>query len=109
MERDDEPKDRTPSPKVAPAPTDEELSRIARGAVRQPPDPRLEKQLERMGLSDTAAPAEREPGQTAGRSVVTGSELERVRSGLRRVEAILWVLVAAVGILAVMVVILLSR
>jgi hypothetical protein len=111
MEHDDTPKGRPRSRKAVPTPTptEEELSRIARGAVRQPADPRLDKQLERMGLMDTAEPAEPPPGQATGRSVVIGPELERLRKGLRRVEVILWVLVAVVGILAVMVVILLSR
>jgi hypothetical protein len=111
MEHDDTPKGRPRSRKAVPTPTptEEELSRIARGAVRQRPDPRLDKQLERMGLMDADEPAEPQPGQTTGRSVVIGPELERLRKGLRRIEVILWVLVAVIGILAVMVVVLLSR
>ena len=40
---------------TTPTPTEAELSRIAREAVRQPADPRLDKQLERMGLTDAPA------------------------------------------------------
>jgi hypothetical protein len=111
MEHDDTPRSRPRSPKAepTPAPTDGELSRIAREAVRQPPDPRLDKQLERMGLMDTSEPAEPQPGQPTGRSVVIGPEFERLHKELRYIEVILWVLVAAIGILAVMVVVLLFR
>ena len=35
-----------------PATSDAELSRIAREAVRQPPDPRMDRQLAKMGLTD---------------------------------------------------------
>jgi hypothetical protein len=111
MEHDDTPKSRPRSPKAepTPAPTEGELSRVARAAVRQPPDPRLDKQLARMGLMDTSEPAEPQPGQPTGRSVAIGPELERLHQELRRIEVILWVLVAVVGILAVMVVVLLVR
>lgn len=111
MEHDDTPKSRPRSPKAepTPAPTEGELSRIARAAIRQPPDPRLDKQLARMGLMDTSQPGEPQPGQPTGRSVVIGPELERLRKELRRIEVILWVLVAVIGILAVMVMVLLFR
>jgi hypothetical protein len=58
---------------------------------------------------DTPEPAEPEPGQPTGRSVEIGPELERLRKELRRIEVILWVLVAVIGTLAVMVVVLLFR
>lgn len=87
-----------------PAPNEAELSRIAREAVRQPPDPRLDRQLARMGLTETS-----EPGQPTGRSVLSGAQLERLNKRLRRIELILGVLVAAMAILAVTVVILLLR
>lgn len=108
---DDTPEPRARSPKAEPTsgPTEAELSRIAREAVRQTPDPRLDKQLARMGPMDTSEPAEPQPGQPTGRSVVIGPELERLRKELRRIEVILWVLVAVIGILAVMVVVLLFR
>jgi len=93
---------------AAPAPTEAELSRIAREAVRQPADPRLDKQLERMGLSD--APAT--PGPTASPAkaqVAIDPTVEALQGRLRRVESIVWVLAAAVAILAVAVLFLLLR
>ncbi len=111
MEPDDTPKPR-PRPAKAeatPLPTEGELSRIAREAVRQAPDPRLDKQLARMGLADPSPPAEPAPGQPASRSAVIGPELERVGKELWRIQVTLWVLVAVVGILAVLVVVLLFR
>jgi len=49
---DDTPEPRPRSPKAEPTsgPTEAELSRIAREAVHQAPDSRLDKQLARMGL-----------------------------------------------------------
>ncbi len=87
-----------------PAPTDAELSRIAREAVRQPADPRLDKQLERMGLTDTRTPAT--PPVAAP---VADPTVEALQGRLRRVESMVWALVAATGILAVAVVVLLLR
>jgi hypothetical protein len=111
MEHDDTPKSQPRSPRAEPppAPTEGEMSRIAREAVRQPADPRLDNELARMGLADTAASPERQPGQPRGRSVVTSAEFERLRTELRRVEVILWALVGVTGILAVIVVVLLIR
>jgi hypothetical protein len=85
-------------------PTDAELSRIAREAVRQPADPRLDKQLERMGLTDAPAPT---APPAAG--PVADPTVEALEERLRRVESIVWVVVAAVGILAAAVVVLLLR
>ncbi|MDP9302791.1 MAG: hypothetical protein M3P43_18145 [Actinomycetota bacterium] len=89
--------------------TEEELSRIACEAVRQPPDRRLDKQLARMGLGETSQPAEPQPGQPTGRSVEIAPEPERLGKELWRIEVLLWVVVAVIGILAVMVVVLLFR
>ena len=88
-----------------PAPTDAELSRIAREAVRQPADPRLDKQLERMGLTDAPAAT----ASSAKAHVAIDPTVEALQGRLRRVESIVWVLVVAVGILAVAVVVLLLR
>jgi hypothetical protein len=58
---DDVAPDGEPQPASAapnPGQTDAELSRIAREAVHQAPDPRLDKQLERMGLLDATASLE---------------------------------------------------
>ena len=87
------------------APTDAELSRIAREAVRQPADPRLDKQLERMGLTDAPATAP----ATAKAHAAIDPTVEALQGRLRRVESVVWLLVAAVGILAVAVVVLLLR
>jgi hypothetical protein len=95
----------SPKPEPTSAPTDAELSRIAREAVRQPADPRLDKQLERMGLSDAPAPT----AATAKAHVAIDPTVEALQGRLRRVESIVWILVVAVGILAVAVVVLLLR
>ena len=96
-----------PSPETEPAslPTDAELSRIAREAVRQPADPRLDKQLERMGLTDAPLPT----APPAAAPVAILPTVEALQGRLRRVESIVWVLVAAVVILAVAVIVLLLR
>jgi hypothetical protein len=90
---------------TTPTPTDAELSRIAREAVRQPADPRLDKQLERMGLTDAPATI----ASSAKAHAAIDPTVEALRGRLRRVESILWVLVVAVAILAVAVVVLLLR
>jgi hypothetical protein len=104
--------DETPMPKPqptkaehTPAPTDAELSRIAREAVRQPADPRLDKQLERMGLTDAPAP----PATPASAQIAIDPTVEALGGRLRRVESIVWLLLVAVGILGVAVVVLLLR
>ena len=43
-----------------------ELSRMGREAVRQPPEPRLDKELARMGLIDAVETAQPDPGQARG-------------------------------------------
>lgn len=82
---------------------------MARDAVRQPADPRLDKQLAWMGLTDTPESAETRPGQAGGRSAAVGSEIEDVRTQLRRLETIVWVLVALIGVIAIVEVVLLVR
>ena len=110
MQHDDTPKGRPRSPqsKSMPAPTEAELSRVAREAVRQPPDPRLDKELARMGLMDASEPTEPQPTRPSVHSVVIDPELERLRKQQRRMKVILWMLVAVIGILAVTVLVLLS-
>jgi hypothetical protein len=111
MDHDEAPmiRRRPPEAEPTPAPSEGELSRIAREAVHQPADPRLDRQLARMGLMESPEPAELQPGQPAGHSAVSPSELGRLDRRLRRFEVILVVLVAAVGILALIDVILLLR
>jgi hypothetical protein len=108
---DSTPKSRAHSSKAEPTPglTDAELSRIAREAVHQPPDARLDKQLARMGLMDAAEAAEPLAGRPTGRPLAIDPDLERLRAELRRARTILWVLVAISAILAVAVMVLLIR
>ena len=98
------------SPKAEPiaAPNEAELSRIAREAVHQPADPRLDRQLARMGVMASAADQDA-PGQAASQSVVSSAEVEGLRARVRRVEMIAGVLAIAVAILAVIAVVLLIR
>jgi hypothetical protein len=102
------------SPKAEPmaAPNEAELSRIAREAVHQPADPRLDRQLARMGVVETAAPTDAgagKPGQAAIQSVVSSGEVERLGGRVRRLEMIAGVLAVAVVVLAVISVMLLVR
>ena len=61
-----------------------------------------------MGLMDPE-PAEVRPGHRTGQSVEVDPELERLRKEYQRLRAILYALVAVIGILAVIVVLLLLR
>ena len=91
-----------------------ELSRAAREAVRQPADPRIDRQLARMGLADDA-----DPTQSSGRAPARGGraedvdrieeELASTRAALarveRRVNLVTWVVTLegiAVAILALL-------
>jgi hypothetical protein len=107
MEHDDT--SATPSRTSKATPTERELSRMGREAVRQPPDPRLDKELERMGLTDAPDIAGSQAGQSRGRPVAVDPELERLRQRLRNVQVALLVVAVIAGVLAVMVVILLAR
>ena len=99
------------SPKAEPiaAPNEAELSRIAREAVHQPADPRLDRQLARMGVMETAAPAGDPPVQAASQPLVSSAEVERLGARVRRLEMIAGVLAVAVVVLAVISVSLLVR
>ena len=91
-----------------------ELSRAAREAVRQPADPRIDRQLARMGLADDEDPTQNGP-RAAARSVRAEDvdrieeELTATRAALaaveRRVNLVTWVVTLegiAVAILAVL-------
>ena len=91
-----------------------ELSRAAREAVRQPADPRIDRQLARMGLADDEDPTQNGP-RTAARAVRAEDvdrieeELAATRAALagmeRRVNLVTWVVTLegiAVAILAVL-------
>jgi hypothetical protein len=108
---DTSPKGRPVSPKTDPAaePSEGELSRMAREAVRQPPDPRLDKQLARLGLVDAAEPAEPRAPQPVGRPAELEAQIERLHDQLRRAQLATWALAGVAVILAVIVVVLLAR
>ncbi len=91
------------------APSEEALSRIAREAVHQPADPRLDRQLERLGVMDAPRPARSLSTESPSPVVATNQEVERLDARVRRIERTLWVLLVAVGILVAVVVILLLR
>jgi hypothetical protein len=112
MEQDDAPKGRPRTTKTTPAaatgPTEEELSRIARQAVRQPADPRLDSELARMGLGDSE-PVDGHAAQPRVRAAAIGPELEQLHKDVKRLEGMVWGLVIAVAILVVALVYLLVR
>ena len=95
---------RPPSPKTEPdgAPTDEALSRIAREAVHQPADPRLDRQLARLGVMDVPESVDPAPRRTSGTPPVTAADLARLEAKLGRTQAILWVVLVAVGVVVVL-------
>ena len=99
------------SPKAEPmaAPNEAELSRIAREAVHQPADPRLDRQLARMGVMESAGPAAGSPSQALSQAVVSSAEVELLGARVRRLEMIAGVLGVAVVVLAVIAIALLVR
>ena len=117
---DEATKSGTPPPKAEPESrlTDAELSRIAREAVHQPADARLDKQLVRLGVID--AP-EVEPGQPATPPATPNAaaddadferlqtEYARLREDLGRSIMLVRVLIAVLVVLAVVVVVMLIR
>ena len=99
-----------PRPPKAPptaAPSDAELSRIAREAVHQPADPRLDRHLARLGAVDDPAAADAQPGRSASRSSAADAEIERLQGKIRQLQTVISVLVVAVVFLAVIAVVLL--
>ena len=107
----------TDTPPAEPTPEElqaAELSRAAREAVRQPADPRIDRQLARMGLADDEDPAQSGP-RVAARGVRAEDvdrieeELAATRASLaaveRRVNVVIWVVTlegVAVAILALL-------
>ncbi|HEV8403696.1 MAG TPA: hypothetical protein VGQ31_11765 [Candidatus Limnocylindrales bacterium] len=112
MEQDQAPKSRPRTPKTVPAqasgPTEEELSRIAREAVRQPADPRLDSELARMGLGGDDA-VDPHPAPSRARAAAIGPELEGLHKEVQRLERMVWGLVVVIAVLVVAVVYLLVR
>lgn len=106
---DDTPESRPQSPNAEPTrgPTEAELSRIAREAVHQPADARLDKQLVRMGVMDAPEGTEPRSTQPSSGPVAIDPTIERLREELRRTRMTQWLLVGVIAILAVIVVVLL--
>ena len=91
-----------------------ELSRAAREAVRQPADPRIDRQLARMGLADDHDPSQNGPRMAA--RALPAEEVGRIEQDLaatraalagmeRRVNLVTWVVTLegiAVAILALL-------
>ena len=98
------------SPRAEPNATlsEAELSRIAREAVHQPADPRLDRQLARMGVMDPPEPA-RTPVELARPTVTADPALERIEARLRRAEMLLGIVLVGVGLTAVVSLALLLR
>ena len=89
--------------------TEAELSRIAREAVHQPADARLDKQLARLGLVDDAEPSAAPTAGPTSSQVEIDPELTRLREELRRMRLFLALLVAIIAVLGIVVVVLLVR
>jgi hypothetical protein len=96
-----------------PVPTDAELSRMAREAVHQAPDPHLDRHLQRMGLVDAPnahdAPA-RDVRQPVGPPAESSpSSVDLLDRRLRRAEVSIAILGIALVVLALIEVIQLIR
>ncbi|MEO8572236.1 MAG: hypothetical protein ABI553_11145 [Chloroflexota bacterium] len=89
--------------------TEAELSRIARQAVHQAPDPGLDRQLARMGLTDPAPSGGGLTAEPASRPAAVEPELAHLRNELRRLKAVGWGLAGIIAILVVLVIVLLAR
>ncbi|HEX6867464.1 MAG TPA: hypothetical protein VF119_01605 [Candidatus Limnocylindrales bacterium] len=118
--RDEATKSDTPAPKAEPESrlTDAELSRIAREAVHQPADARLDKQLVRLGVIDApeadvvqpATPASTPSGAAAEADLERlRADYERLREDLGRSMMLVRVLIGILVVLAIVVVVLLIR
>ena len=103
MDHDDPPKSRPrpTKPEALPAPTEAELSRIAREAVRQSADPRLDSELARMGLGEAAPSRDAQAARRGAGPATVDPELERLRGQLRRTEMIMRTLVVVTVLLAI--------
>ena len=113
--------DETGTPTAEPTPEElqaAELSRAAREAVRQPADPRIDRQLARMGLADDEDPTQNGPRASA-RSVRAEDvdrieeELTATRAALaameRRVNLVTWIVTLEGITVAILAVFLLLR
>jgi hypothetical protein len=98
---------RPAAPPAEPTTSDAELSRIAREAVRQPADPRMDRQLARMGLTDDPEDAARRSAPAGQVSALsnTAERTARLEGRIRRLEVAVILLVIAVVLLAAAVVV----
>src|SRR5215203_1471773 len=103
MDDGERPASRPASPTAEPrqAPSDTELSRIAREAVHQPPDPRLDRHLQRMGLVDPPDTPAAGVMQPIGTPVASGPNVELLERRLRQVEIGIAILAIALVVLAI--------
>ncbi len=110
MDQEETSRSQPQSPKAEPmaAPNEAELSRIAREAVHQPADPRLDRQLARMGVMESAGAAG-SPSQAMSQPVVSSAEVELLGARVRRLEVIAGVLTVAIVVLAVIAIAVLVR
>lgn len=95
---DETPTTRPSAPTAEPTTSDAELSRIAREAVRQPADPRMDRQLARMGLTD-GPDDERRPSQ-ATQAAATAERIAQLERSIRRSRIAIVALAVAVVVLA---------
>src|SRR5262245_62144985 len=100
---DETPTTRPSAPTAEPTTSDAELSRIAREAVRQPADPRMDRQLARMGLTD-GPDAEWPPSHAAQEAAANTRQIAELEGRIRRLRIVIVVLAVAVVALAVAVV-----
>src|SRR5690349_24857514 len=99
---DEMPTTRPSAPAAEPTTSEAELSRIAREAVRQPADPRMDRQLARMGLTDGPDDDRRPSAAASAQQAAANAELvERLERRVRRLQIIVVLLVVAVVVLAV--------
>lgn len=101
---DETPTTRPSGPAAEPTTSDAELSRIAREAVRQPADPRMDRQLARMGLTDDPVEATRRPSLAAA-SATDAERIGQLERRIRLFRIVIAVLAVAVVALAVALVI----
>ena len=97
---DETPTTRLSAPTAEPTTSDAELSRIAREAVRQPADPRMDRQLARMGLTDGGEEDVRRPNQAA-QAAAHARQIAQLEGRIRRLRIVIVVLMVAVIALAV--------
>ena len=95
---DETPTTRPSGPTAEPATSDAELSRIAREAVRQPADPRMDRQLARMGLTD--GPDDDRRSSAAAQAAANAERIAPVEGQLRRSRIVVVALAGAVVVLA---------